>query len=194
MQAAASKMDSIAHPLVQLYCEDNLAAFLIRQQLVNLALTDPHSERLINVVPSGPINEVKIDYERHKRNFRHLRIKLGYAAIFDGDYRTDGHYSMYDSNPSEQASFIYPYDKPEKFLVRAFLSAHPNEILESALDHTDHHTLFEQMVGLGLAAEANDAKSRCYEVFKTTPEYQHHSALILGTIRSAIAHFTACED
>jgi AAA domain, putative AbiEii toxin, Type IV TA system len=194
MQAASSKMDSVAHPLVQLYCEDDLAQFLISQQLVALSTTESYLQRLVNVVPSGPIDQVKNDYTRHKRNFVHLRVKLGYCAVFDGDYKNDPSYSNYHENAQEFTAFIYPYDKPEKFLVRAYLMTNPNESLEAALQHTDHHTLFNQMVELGLATDAKDARGICFTAFRNTPEYQKHSEDLQSLIRRAITHFTALPD
>ncbi len=194
LQAASSKMDSVGYPLVQLYCEDDLAGFLIAQQLVALAGGDPHFDRLVNVVPSGPIDQVKADYVRHKRNFVHLRNKLGYCAVFDGDHLNDPLYSNYDQNVNEFTTFIYPYEAPEKFLVRAYLSSHPHEILEAALEHTDHHTLFDQMFGLGLAADRGDARNRCYDAFKATPEYNKHAQDIQALLVKTISHFSSLVD
>lgn len=194
LQAASSKMDSVAHPLVQLYCEDDLAAFLIGQQLIQLALQSLYFDRLVNVVTSGPIDQVKNDYLRHKRNFPHFRNKLGYCAVFDGDYRNDAQYSSYHENLAEFTGFIFPYEAPEKFLVKAYLSVNPNEILEAALQHTDHHTLFGQMVDLGLAADQSDARNRCFDAFKTTPEYQKHSTDLQSLIQRAVDHFTTLPD
>lgn len=194
MQAASSKMDSVAHPLVQLYCEDYLAQYLINQQLVVLSATESHVRRLVNVIPSGPIDQVRNDYTRHKRNFVHLRVKLGYCAVFDGDYKNDPAYSNFHDNTQEFTAFIYPYDKPEKFLVRAYLTTNQNEILEAALQHVDHHTLFNQMVELGIASDVNDARDRCFSAFQNTPEYQKHSEDLQTLILRAIAHFTALPD
>lgn len=191
VQAASSKMDSIGYPLVQLYCEDDLAEFLINQQLVELTNAEAYYGRLVNIVPSGPIDQVKNDYLRHKRNYAFIRAKLGYCAIFDGDYKNDPNYSNFHQNPSENTGFIYPYDKPEKFLVRAYVAAHPNEILESALQHEDHHTLFEYMVQLGLAADAMDARSRCYSDFRASSEYSKHAQDIQLLIKKSIAQFTS---
>jgi predicted ATPase len=194
LQAASSKMDSVAHPLVQLYCEDTLAAFIINQQLVHLSVGSPHLARLVNVVPSGPVDQVKNDYVRHKRNFSYLRSKLGYCAVFDGDYKDHPLYSTYHQNPEELTAFIYPYDAPERFLVRAYLSVNPHDILEAGLQHLDHHTLFDQMVQLGLAADRSDARNRCFDAFRTTPEFQKHAEDLQKVITDAIAHFTVLPD
>lgn len=194
MQAASSKMDSIAHPLIQLYCEDALAKFLITQQLMALSTSDSSVMRLINLIPSGPINEVKNDYTRHKRNYVYLRAKLGYCAVFDGDYKNDPKYSNFHENSEEFTSFIYPYDKPEKFLVKAYLTRSPNDELEAALQHVDHHTLFSKMVELNLAADDDQAKTICFEAFKDSVDYQKHSECLQALINRAIDHFTAQSD
>ena len=83
VNAAFSKMDSQAYPLVQLYCEDNLAEFIIKNILIELNQTNKYFDRLINIIKSGPIDQVKNDYDRHKRNYKQLRLKMGFACIFD---------------------------------------------------------------------------------------------------------------
>ncbi|WP_160162819.1 MULTISPECIES: ATP-dependent endonuclease [Comamonas] len=194
MQAASSKMDSVAHPLVQLYCEDDLAQFLITQQLVLLSAQESHIQRMVNVIPSGPVDQVKNDYVRHQRNFPFLRAKLGYCAVFDGDYRHDARFSFYHQNQQEFADFIYPFDKPEKFLVRAYLATAPHEALEASLQHDDHHTLFRKMAELGLATDVSDARNICYTAFRLSADYQQHSEALQALILRAIAHFTAQPD
>lgn len=56
------------------------------------------------------------------------------------------------------------------------------------------HTLFDQMVAPGLATDRNDARDRCFDAFRTTPEYQKHSEGLQKLITDAIAHFTAISD
>ncbi len=128
-QAARSKMDSVGHPLVHLYCEDKLAYYLVGQALVRMATKHPHANRLVNIIMSGPINEVKNDYERHKRNFEQYSNKVGYCAVFDGDHKDHSDYSGYFGNSTARVHFLYPYEAPERFLVRSFLNQNPNKEL-----------------------------------------------------------------
>ena len=172
--AAASKMDSLAHPLITLYCEDDIAAFLIRKVIQGIGCSDDHFSRLYQIIKSGPVDQVKNDYVRHKRNFPQLQNKIGYAAVFDGDYKDHPLYSNYFNNSSEEVCFLYPFEAPEKFLVRSFLRLKPNPELQSALAHTDHHSLFQEMVNLGLAADIGDARGRCYDAFEKASEYSKH--------------------
>lgn len=173
-QAARSKMDALGYPLLHLYCEDDLAKFLISKILTKLTTEDPYFHRLVDIIESGPIDQVKNDYERHKRNFPRYRNPVGYCAVFDGDHKDHPQYSNYFDNSTEKTLFLYPYDAPEKFLVRAYLAANPNAELASSLQHSDHHSLFQQMVNLGLATDKSDARSACYTAFEASAEFTKH--------------------
>ncbi len=173
-QAARSKMDSIGHPLVRCYCEDDLAEFLIQKIMIKISVEHPQFHHLVDVIRSGPIDQVKNDYTRHKRNFSQYRNKVGYCAVFDGDHKDHPEYSGYFDNDSEETLFLYPYDAPEKFLVRAYLTTIDSQELLSALQHSDHHSLFQQMINLGLSTDVSDARAQCYSAFENSPEYGKH--------------------
>ncbi|WP_288878825.1 hypothetical protein [Pedobacter panaciterrae] len=171
VNAAFSKMDSQAYPLVQLYCEDDIAEFIIKNILIQLNATNKFFDRLVNIISSGPIDQVKNDYLRHKRNYKQLRLKIGYCCVFDGDHKDHPNYSNYHENPEEFSFFLYPYIAPEKFLVKAFLLQNNNAELNTALSYCDHHSLFKEMVNLGLAVDEAQALNLCWIAFSTTPEY-----------------------
>jgi AAA15 family ATPase/GTPase len=172
VNATFSKMDSQAHPLVQLYCEDDIAEFIIRSILMEMNQANRNFDRLINIIKSGPIDQVKNDYIRHKRNYSQYRLKIGFACVFDGDHKDHHAYSSYHENPSEFSFFLYPYTAPEKFLVKAFVQQNNNAALDTALNYSDHHSLFSKMVELGLAADERQALNECWVAFKITSEYQ----------------------
>ncbi len=171
VNGAFSKMDSKAYPLLNLYCEDEVAEFIIKNLLIEINASHKYFNRLINIIKSGPADQVKNDYIRHKRNYNQFRLKLGYACVFDGDFKNDPNYSNYYMNPDEYSFFLYPYIAPEKFLVRAFVTTIRNIPLQTALNYSDHHALFQEMVSLGLATDENQARQICWDSFKTKPEY-----------------------
>ena len=74
--------DSKAYPLVQLYCEDTEAAFIITSILVSISQTRKYFNRLVNIIISGPVYQVKNDYERHKKNYPQMRLKMGVLLCF----------------------------------------------------------------------------------------------------------------
>lgn len=192
--AARSKMDSVGYPLVRLYCEDDLAAFLIRKALVKAAQQYPQFERLVNIITSGPIDQVKNDYTRHKRNFRQYSNRIGFCAVFDGDHKDHPDYSDYFDNTTEKAMFIYPYDAPEKFLVRAYLNATPHNELRAAFEHSDHHSLFQAMVNLGLATDVSDARTLCYAAFSASPEFAKHEQELRDFLIQVVTEFSNLSD
>lgn len=194
VNAAFSKMDSKGYPLVQLYCEDVEAKFIIQNILIKINETYKHFDRLINLIISGPINQVKSDYETHKRIYDQLRLKIGFCCVFDGDYKTDPLYSNYHENPNEHSFFLYPYIAPEKYLVKAYLDLNPNAALHTALNYSDHHSLFSEMVSLGLAADESQARERCWTSFIATPEYRKLEADLIEFLKNTVNHFSKKSD
>lgn len=190
IQSAMSKMDSIAHPLINLYCEDEIAEFLIKKQLIEIEKNYSSVTKILNIIKSGAINEVKNDYERHKRNYPQYRSKIGYAAIFDGDHINHPQFSHFASNDKILTSFIYPYVAPEKFLVDAYLKRYPHQMLSFDLANTDHHFLFRKMVEYGLANDEKDALIICYSNFKLSEFYSFHALNIIKYIYKAIDYYS----
>lgn len=172
MNAAFSKMDSFAHPLVYIYCEDDLAKFIIKSMLITINQQFKYFDRLVNIIKSGPINQVKNDYESHKRIYEQMVIKIGYSCVFDGDHISHPSFSNYYSNPEEHSFFIYPHKAPEVFLVEAFLKTKHSNKIESALSLTDHHSLFHEITNEGFATDPTSARNMCWNLFTNTSEYK----------------------
>lgn len=194
VNAAFSKMDSQAYPLVQLYCEDDIAEFIIKNILIELNQTNKYFDRLINIIRSGPIDQVKNDYDRHKRNYKQLRLKIGFACVFDGDHKDHPNYSNYHENPEEFAFFLYPYIAPEKFLVKAYLLQNNNVPLNTALNYSDHHALFKEMVNLGLAVDEAQALNNCWTAFRQTPEFNKLSGDLKAFILKTTKYFSETNE
>lgn len=191
-QAIRSKMDSVGHPLIRLYCEDDLAEFLIRRALLSSS-TGHDTARVVNIVQSGPVDQVANDYVRHKRNFAQYRNKVGCCGIMDGDYASDPRYSSYGGDLTEFVGFIFPHEAPEKYLVRAYLAKNPNAQLQTLLAQSDHHSLFAEMVRLGLAADVSDARNICYQEFESSADYTRHIGDIMDVITRSLAHYSVQE-
>lgn len=194
VNAAFSKMDSKGYPLVQLYCEDTEAEFIIKNILISINQTKKHFDRLVNIIISGPIDQVKNDYQRHKRNYRQMRLKLGFCCIFDGDHINHPHYSIFHENPDEHTFFLYPYTAPEKFLVNSYLNTNPNPQLNTALNHSDHHALFQEMVNLGLAVDSAQARHLCWQSFENTPEFNKLKIDLTAFLIATVTHFSKLSD
>jgi hypothetical protein len=194
VNAAFSKMDSQSYPLLQLYCEDEIAMYILKNILIKFNETNRHFDRLINLIKSGPIDQVANDYERHKRNYKQLRQKIGYCCVFDGDYKDHPKYSNYHENANEFSFFLYPYIAPEKFLIKAYLNINFNPQLNTAMNYTDHHALFREMVNIGLAVDEAQALQMCMSSFQTTAEYNKLESDFKLFIYNAVAHFSELSE
>ena len=194
VNAAFSKMDSKSYPLINLYCEDDEAEFVIKNILNSINKTKRNFNRLINIIKSGPINEVKNDYMRHKRNFAQMKFKIGYCCIFDGDYKDDPNYSSFHNNPNEYTFFLYPYSAPEKFLIQSYLNSSPNTHLQVAVNSLDHHSLFQEMANLGLAVDKPQARQMCWDAFKLTAEYSTLEIELTNFLFKTVTEFSIKSD
>lgn len=196
VHTAFSKMDSQSHPLVQLYCEDELAEFIIRKIMVEINSKHKHFDRLINIIRSGSIDQVANHYEVHKRNYSQLVLKTGYCCVLDGDYKDDPKYMKYHNSEIDFGFFLSSDKAPEKFLVSAFLAQcpNPNAGLSSAMKHKNHHDLFQEMHSLGLATDEKDAKSLCWDALSNTPEYVTLKADLSAFLIRVVSHFSSQSD
>jgi len=172
-QAAMSKMDAIGHPLIRLFCEDDIAEFLIKKRLIELNKTSKNFDRLFQILRSGTADMVKTDLCRQKHHFDPSLKMLGYCAVIDGDYANKGGFKEL-SLPNENLIFLFPHKAPETFLIEAYLGENPNAELESFVKTVNKHALFQKMVDLGLASDKGDARNLCYNSFCKTADFTHH--------------------
>lgn len=119
-----------------------------------------------------------------------MRLKIGYACVFDGDYKNQPDYSQYHNNPKENSFFLYPFTAPEKFLVKAYLDENPNTVIQSALSISDHHTLFLEMVNEGLASDEKSALLKCWASFEKTAEFRKLENTFNEFIANIVTDFT----
>ncbi|TQM92404.1 AAA family ATPase [Roseinatronobacter monicus] len=188
-QAALSKMDSIGHPLVRLFCEDDLAEYLITMVATEISKEHKNFRRLFEVIRSGPANMVKTDYERHKFFFNQLRNKIGYCAVFDGDHHNKpGFKELGDAD--KFVHFLKPYTAPEVALAQAYLASYPNAELQAFLGADNHHAFFQKMVDMDLAVDKADARNNCYSAFKASAEFALHFDSLKEFLMNTATHFS----
>lgn len=189
-----SKLDSVAHPLIKLYCEDDIAEFCIRKMLVKINQERLYFDRLINVIISGPANDVKGDYERHKQLYNQVIPKQGYCCVFDGDMKDKPEYRGYLGNDREFVYFLYSDKAPERFLCDAYLAKNPNDDLRLFIELENHHQLFDEMVRLGLSVDRHDALISCWNCFESTDGYKSMFADFKQFIYTTAKHFSEVND
>lgn len=189
-----SKLDSVAHPLIKLYCEDDIALYCVKKMLVAINREHPSFDRIVNIIISGPACDVKGDYERHKILYKQMVPKQGYCCVLDGDMKDKPEYSGYIGNVDEFVEFLYSDKAPEKFLCDAYLAVNPNEDLQSFIELEDHHRLFAEMVRLGLAADRHDALITCWNCFEGTAGHESMFTDFKTFIFRVVHHFSQVSD
>lgn len=165
VNAALSKMDSESYPLIDLYCEDDIANKIISKILHNLQTIHnlTNIKDLVNVIVSGSAAKTHNYFTVHKETYPLKKIKTGYACILDGDMKSK---YPFDDN----LHFLYSNKSPELFLTEKYLESNPNSTLEYHIQYSDNHCLFDKMNELNLGTSKAEAFELCWSVFKDSPD------------------------
>lgn len=165
VNAALSKMDSISYPLIDLYCEDEIAEKIIGKILSNLQTNHNLSNisDLVNIIISGSADKTYNYFTVHKETYNFKKIKTGFACILDGDMR--------NQFPLEDNLFyLYSDNSPEFFLAEKYQEINPNGSLEYHIRNSDNHCLFDKMNELGIGNSKVEAFNLCWETFKESTD------------------------
>lgn len=167
VNAAFSKMDSEIFPLLNLFCEDDLSKKIIEKALQYIQSGGhPDIHKMINIIESGPASDVEENYKTSKRIFDSLKIKTGFAAIFDGDQR-----ASFQFENDDFVQYLYLSEAPEKFLLRSYLIGHPNISLQYHLDNSDSHCLFDKCVENSVGTSEDNVFDILYSDIERKTEY-----------------------
>ena len=78
--------------------------------------------------------------------------------------------------------------------MKSYLNNFPNAQLSTALNYSDHHSLFQEMVNLGLAVDSHQALNLCYNAFQTSPEYSKLKKDLTDFLIKTVKHFSEQSD
>lgn len=165
VNAALSKMDSVSYPLIDLYCEDDIAEKIIKKILSNLQKNNNLSNisDLVNIIISGSADKTHNYFTVHKETYQYKKIKTGFACILDGDMRI--------KFPQEENLFhLYSNKSPELFLAEKYQETNPNGTLVYHINNSDNHCLFDKMNQLGIGSSKDDAFKLCWETFEVSTD------------------------
>lgn len=185
VNATLSKMDSVAYPLVDLYCEDEIAKKVILKAISNIqheTINNKFSD-LINVIISGCGEKTHNNFEVHKTTYPYKKVKTGYACILDGDQR-----SLFASE--ENLHFLYSDKSPEYFLIQAYLIKYPHDNLQYHLENSDNHCLLNKMVEFSLATSREAGFEKCWEIFLESTEGDLYFRELIFFINETIERFS----
>lgn len=149
INAALSKMDSLHYPLIDLFCEDEIAEKICNKALqkINQANIPGVSSKLINLVRSGSADITFSNFESRKRTYDQVKIKSGHSCVLDGDMRTKrnkGGELLYPPQPG--LSFLPGNLAPEKLLCDLYEKKYKNGNLRYHIKNSNVHCLLDKMV------------------------------------------------
>jgi predicted ATPase len=149
INAALSKMDSIHYPLIDVFCEDEIAEKICHKALqkINTLNIPGISSKLINLVHSGSADITFSNFQSRQRTYNQVKIKSGHSCVLDGDMRT-----LKDKNgnlffPVQTGLHFLPGNlPPEKLLCDLYEKKFNNSQLRYHIQNSNTHCLFDKMI------------------------------------------------
>lgn len=174
VNAAFSKMDSKSYPLIDLYCEDDIAKKIILKAIDDLQINDGllNLSDLINVIESGSADKTYTNFKVHQRTYGFKKVKTGLCCILDGDMMDKRNREGLLYPAEDELLFIFSNEAPERFLVRSYLQNNSNVNLDYHVNNSNPHCLFQKMVELSLCLDRYNAFELCLNNFIASPSGQ----------------------
>ena len=173
VNAALTKMDAKSFPLIDLYCEDDLAKKIIIEGIRYCASLNQIQKLndLINIIPLGSADKVYNFFKCHLETYSERKIRSGYACVLDGDMRTKVNNRREALYPTHQnLHFLHSNESPEKFLTRVYLDRHPNEAIQYYFNNVNNHYFFQSIIDHSELTNKDEVFNYCWLLFQETPE------------------------
>ncbi len=191
INAALSKMDSESYPLVDLFCEDDTAHFIIDKAISEIQTRKQNFSNLVNVIEIGSANKTYSCFQHHKDTYKDKKVKTGYACVLDGDMRNKRGSDDKLQYPAEDClHFIYSDLAPERFLVDEYEKLNPNTNLRYHIDKTNCHCLFDKMNELSQGTTKKEAFEICWNNFINTTNGQNYFNELQQFITNTVKKFS----
>ncbi|MCL2844294.1 MAG: AAA family ATPase [Chitinivibrionia bacterium] len=186
INSALSRMDSESYPLVDLFCEDDTAKFIIEKAVSKIQdVGNPNFSELVNVIIVGSADKTYNCFQSHKNTYKFKKVKTGYACVLDGDMRSDSRFSE-----DECLHFLYSDFPPERFLTDEYEKLNPNTSLRYHINDSNCHCLFEKMNELSVGTNKREALEICWGSFVNTPDGQAYFTELQSFIISVTKKFS----
>lgn len=148
INAALSKMDSSQYPLLDLFCEDEIAEKICHKALFTLErLNVPGiSSNLINVVFSGSAELTYANFQSRQRTYEKIKIKSGHSCLLDGDMRDKLNSDKKHLYPAQVGLNFLPGNlPPEKLLCDLYEKKYKHSQFRYHVDNSNVHCLLDKM-------------------------------------------------
>lgn len=192
VNAALSKMDAKAFPLIDLYCEDEEGKKIILKGISeverNYKIMNVYD--LINIIISGSADKTHNNFKSHQATYSEKKIKSGYACVLDGDMRNQRSKgkNIYEDEPF--LHFLYSNEAPEKFLTRIYLEANSNTTVEYYLENENPHYLFQAIIENSALNTQDEVFEYCWNLFIATDKGQIYFSKLQMFLLETLKHFS----
>lgn len=174
INAALSKMDSLNYPLIDVFCEDDVAEKICQKALrkINDAQIPGVGSNLINLVRSGSADTTFSNFQSRQRTYEQVKIRSGHSCVLDGDMR-----SLKDAKgnlqypPQPGLHFLPGNFPPEKILCDAFEKRFKNVKLRYHINNSNVHCLLEKMVELSGFSNKDEAFEESWKCVMDDPNF-----------------------
>lgn len=193
VNAAFAKMDSTAHPLVDIYCEDNESEMIIRKGLEILEKEKSLNKfsQLFNIIVSGSAEITFDNFIAHKRTYKDRKAKCGFACILDGDMKNVKDSKGNLTYPSQEfLHFLFSNEAPEYFLIKSYLQVHPNITIQYHLNNSNPHCLFDKVIENSDFTSHTDLFNKCWEYFLQSNDGKTYIKTLTAFLLDIAKHFS----
>lgn len=181
INAALSYMDSKSYPLIDIFCEDDLAKKIIHKtiDMLNKDKVEVKPE-LINIIDSGSADNTYRNFIVRKNLFDKVLIRSGHACILDGDMREEKTGVGDNKFPDQDGLYFLPSNlAPEKLLCDAYEKSHKNSSMRYHIDNSNSHCLFQKMMEIYHISNSNEVFELCWnELIKDEVFMEEFTALV----------------
>ena len=192
INAALTKMDSLSYPLIDIYVEDDVSKDIVKKAVDCINVDRPGFCRIVNIVIIGSADKTYNYFKTRSQLYDKDTVNTGYACILDGDMRLERSSSGGLKYPEENLLFFhYSNESPEKMLLKAYIDANPNDILQYHYKESNSHCLFEKMVNEGICVGKKEAFELCWNALIATQEGQQYVENLKRFIKEACLKFSA---
>ena len=174
LNAALSKMDSVNYPLVDLFCEDDVAEMIIKKALgiMNKKNVPGLTSKLVNVVISGSANDTYDNFKVRKRTYDSVKIRSGHCCVLDGDMEAKKDSDGKPLFPADEFLHFLPGTvPPEKMLCDLYEKSNPNTKLRYHIQKSNVHCLFDKMMEHADFTSKVEAFEAAWSCFLNSPTH-----------------------
>ena len=189
---ALSRMDSISHPLMKVYVEDEISKRMVEKAISDICNVKPGFNYVVKCVIIGSADRTYSYFKTTQQIYEggQLFDDTGFACVLDGDMKNATDRTGRLKYPQEELLFFHFSDKaPERMLLEQYLILNPDEQLRFYMSQNPHCVL-GKLVELGICANNNEAFEICWSCLLQNPDGMAYYGSLKDFLIQGTQHFS----